>query len=203
MIDGGGDAFPPPSSAFMAAGIWQGTGAAPTFSTTGAPFYDTYETADGRHVAIGCLEPQFFAEFARLLPLDEKKLAARQYNVAASGKRCTNAIAARIKQKTRDEWTTIFEGTDACVAPVLSFTEAARTSAQPEPRETFVETNGLTKKDARPGPRASRAAGHSQGPPRGRLRAGIPGDIWNRPCPQRRAARGRRVGQGLRGYGAE
>ena len=67
-----------PTYALMAAGLWQDR-RGDNLLDGGAPFYDTYETADGRHVAIACLEPQFFAEFARLLPLDAG-FAARQYD---------------------------------------------------------------------------------------------------------------------------
>ncbi|TJW78335.1 MAG: CoA transferase, partial [Mesorhizobium sp.] len=59
-----------PVHALMAAGLWSDTRGA-NLLDSGAPFYDTYETADARHVAVGCLEPRFFAEFARLLPLDQ------------------------------------------------------------------------------------------------------------------------------------
>ena len=67
-----------PTYALMAAGLWQDR-RGDNLLDGGAPFYDTYETADGGHVAVACLEPQFFAEFARLLPLDAG-LAARQYD---------------------------------------------------------------------------------------------------------------------------
>lgn len=156
MIDGAA-MLSAPFFGFMAAGIWQDRRGS-NLLDTGAPFYDTYETADGRHVAVGCLEPQFFAEFARLLPLDEK-LAARQYDVAL-WEEMHYAIAARIGQKTRDEWVAIFEGTDACVAPVLSFTEAP-SHPHNRARETFVETDGFTR--PAPAPRFSRSSTQASG----------------------------------------
>jgi len=90
-----------PMHAFMAAGLWNdGRGA--NLLDSGAPFYDTYETADGRYVAIGCLEPRFFAEFASLLPLDER-FVRRQYD-RTLWPEMRAAVAARIRQKTRDDW---------------------------------------------------------------------------------------------------
>ena len=90
-----------PTYALMAAGLWQDR-RGDNLLDGGAPFYDTYETADGGHVAIACLEPQFFAEFARLLPLDAG-LAARQYD-RTSWNSMRAAIAAAVLQRPRDEW---------------------------------------------------------------------------------------------------
>ncbi|WP_281058961.1 MULTISPECIES: CoA transferase [unclassified Mesorhizobium] len=110
-----------PLHALMAAGLWSDKRGA-NLLDSGAPFYDTYETSDGRHIAIGCLEPQFFAEFARLLPLDER-FASGQYDKALWPP-MRAAIADRIRQKPRDDWDRLFAQTDACVAPVLSLQEA-------------------------------------------------------------------------------
>ena len=117
---------------------------------SGAPFYDTYETGDGEFVAIACLEPQFFAEFAALLPLD-KDLAQQQYN-RSKWPEIRTAIAGRIREKTRDEWSQLFENTDACVAPVLSLSEAP---AHPhnQARATFT---GEAHVRPSPAPRFSR-----------------------------------------------
>ena len=150
MVDGAA-MLAAPFFGFMASGFWQDRRGS-NLLDSGAPFYDTYETADGGHVAVGCLEPQFFAEFARLLPLDER-LAGRQYDVALWSE-MREAIAARLKEKTRDEWATLFQDTDACVAPVLSLREAP---AHPHNavRRTFVETTGFTR--PAPAPRFSRS----------------------------------------------
>ena len=90
-----------------------------------APFYRTYRCADGGHVAVGCLEPQFYAAFVRVLDLRDDPLFVRQYDPDAWGE-----MGARLEQllatRTRDEWTAAFAGTDACVAPVLTLGEAAR-----------------------------------------------------------------------------
>lgn len=101
----------------MATGFWcqeRGT----NLLDGGAPFYDTYETADGRHMAVACLEPQFFAEFARLLPL-ETELAAAQYD-QARWPDMRAAIARRFGAQDRAFWIERFENSDACVAPVLT-----------------------------------------------------------------------------------
>jgi alpha-methylacyl-CoA racemase len=156
MIDGAA-MLAAPFFGFMASGIWRDQRGS-NLLDTGAPFYDTYETADGKHVAVGCLEPQFFAEFARLLPLEER-LASRQYDVSL-WREMRGAIAVRMKEKTRDEWAAIFEGTDACVAPVLSFAEAPG-HAHNRARATFIDKDGL--KRPAPAPRFSRTPSAASG----------------------------------------
>lgn len=106
---------------YMAGGLWKDR-RGENLLDSGCPFYDTYETADGRHVAVACLEPQFFAEFARLLPIDPG-FAAKQYD-RSCWPDMREAIATRLKEQSRDDWATVFDGSDACVAPVLSFEEA-------------------------------------------------------------------------------
>ena len=120
MVDGA-SMLAAPIHAFMAAGLWSDRRGA-NLLDSGAPFYDTYETADGRHVAVGCLEPRFFAEFARLLPLDEHFVRGQYDKTLWPPMRA--AIADRVRQKTRDDWDRLFAETDACVAPVLSLPEA-------------------------------------------------------------------------------
>ncbi|MHB2264047.1 CaiB/BaiF CoA transferase family protein [Aliihoeflea sp. PC F10.4] len=142
-----------PFHSFMATGFWKDRRGS-NLLDTGAPFYDTYETSDGGYVAVGCLEPQFFAEFARLLPLDES-FVERQYDVSCWPDMRTQ-ITARFLEKTRDEWAALFEGTDACVAPVLSLKEAT-THPHNRARDTFG-TNGDFTRPA-PAPRFSRTPG--------------------------------------------
>ena len=89
----------------------------------GAPFYDTYETADGRHISLAPLEPKFFATLAKALDLDPT-FAPRQYDRRLWPEMRT-AITDKVKQRTRDAWCAALEGSDACFAPVLSFDEAA------------------------------------------------------------------------------
>ncbi|RWE03570.1 CaiB/BaiF CoA-transferase family protein [Mesorhizobium sp.] len=140
-----------PIHAFMAADLWSDR-RGENLLDSGAPFYDTYETADGGHVAIGCLEPQFFAEFARLLPLDQRFVRS-QYD-RASWPEMRAVIAARIREKTRDEWIDVFGPTDACVAPVLSMTEA-RNHPHNRARQSFVSSGRLER--PAPSPRFSQA----------------------------------------------
>jgi alpha-methylacyl-CoA racemase len=86
----------------------------------GAPFYDTYQCADGGFVAVGALEPQFYAQLLAGLGLSFEA----DQNDRAAWPRHRAAIAARLRQRTRDEWAEAFAGTDACLAPVLSLAEA-------------------------------------------------------------------------------
>jgi alpha-methylacyl-CoA racemase len=138
-----------PLHALMAAGLWsekRGT----NLLDSGAPFYDTYETADGGHIAIGCLEPQFFAEFARLLPLAERFVSGQYDKALWPPMRA--AIADRVRQKSRDDWDLLFASTDACVAPVLSLHEAKQ-HPHNRARNAFV-TAGAFERPA-PAPRFS------------------------------------------------
>jgi alpha-methylacyl-CoA racemase len=149
MLDGA-SMLAAPFFAFMTAGFWADR-RGENLLDSGAPFYDTYEAADGRHVAVACLEPQFFAEFARLLPLDERFVPA-QYD-RALWPRMRQSIAARLKEKSRDEWAALFEPTDACVAPVLSLTEAPR-HPHNVARQAHLAVEGFTR--PAPAPRFSR-----------------------------------------------
>src|SRR5262249_10018229 len=118
----------------------------------GAPFYATYETADGKHVSLAPLEPKFFAEFARLTGLDAK-FVNRQYD-RRLWPEMASAIAARFRERTRDEWCALLEGSDACFAPVLSFAEAAE-HAHAKARGAFVEVDGVVQ--PAPAPRFGRS----------------------------------------------
>ena len=152
MVDGA-SMLAAPFFAFLAAGIWRDERGA-NLLDSGAPFYDTYACADGRHIAVACLEPQFFSEFCRLLPLDGR-FAGAQYDTALWSD-MRDAIAARVKERARDEWAALFEQTDACVAPVLSLAEAP---AHPHNRArgAHVAAGGLTR--PAPAPRFSRTEG--------------------------------------------
>ena len=135
----------------MAAGRWNDGARGANLLDGGAPFYDTYTAADGRHVALGALEPKFFAEFAQRIGLDAR-FVKRQYDVALWPE-MRSAIAAIIATRTRDAWAALLEGTDACVAPVLSITEAPQHGHARE-RQGFVEVGGVVQ--AAPAPRFSR-----------------------------------------------
>lgn len=104
----------------LAAGAWRdrrGT----NLLDGGCPFYGTYETADGQYMAVGALEQQFYEEFMALLGLGQQ---ASAHGDTARWEELREAVAARFKTRTRDEWTAVFEDSDACVAPVLSLREA-------------------------------------------------------------------------------
>ncbi|RAG81496.1 CoA transferase, partial [Streptacidiphilus pinicola] len=106
---------------FMAGGRWHDQRGV-NIIDGGAPFYAVYETADGRHMAVGALEPQFFAEFVKLLDLPPDAPGQRDLG---RWDELRTLIAARFATRTQAEWTEVFEGTDACVAPVLTLHEAA------------------------------------------------------------------------------
>ncbi|SDJ49888.1 CaiB/BaiF CoA transferase family protein [Streptomyces indicus] len=136
----------------MAAGGWQDRRGA-NLLDGGCPFYGTYETADGGHMAVGALEQQFYEEFVQLLGIAEKAPARK--DLARWGE-LREAIAAQFKTRTRDEWTAVFQDSDACVAPVLSLREAPEHPHLKE-RGTFVEHAGLTQ--PAPAPRFSATPG--------------------------------------------
>ncbi len=111
----------------------------------GAPFYDSYEAADGRFVTLAPLEPKFFAQLAQALEL-EPRFVARQYD-RRLWPEMRQGIAAAVKRRTRDEWCRLLEGSDACFAPVLDFEEAAL-HPHALARGAFVEVGGVVQ----PGP---------------------------------------------------
>lgn len=157
MIDGA-SMLAAPFFAFRAAGIWNER-RGENLLDSGAPFYDTYETADAKHVAVACLEPQFFAEFARLLPLEQRFVAAQFDRSAWPAMR--QAIAERLLTRSRRQWTELFDATDACVAPVLSFAEAPG-DAHNAARGTHAQAGVLTRPS--PAPRFSRTPSVVSGP---------------------------------------
>ncbi|MER6528698.1 CaiB/BaiF CoA-transferase family protein [Streptomyces sp. NPDC001508] len=132
----------------LAAGGWQDRRAA-NLLDGGCPYYGTYETADGGYMAVGALEQRFYEEFLRLLGLAE--LIPARTDPARWGE-LREGIAARFKSRTRDAWTAVFEGSDACVAPVLSLREAPR-HPHLAARDTFTEHAGITQ--PAPAPRFS------------------------------------------------
>jgi alpha-methylacyl-CoA racemase len=112
---------------------------------TGAPFYDVYETADGRHMAVGALEPQFYAAFTGILFAPEEvpgDLPAQHDRPRWPELRARFAV--RFAERSQEEWSTVFSGTDACVAPVRTMTEAP---ADPHlaARGTYVTVDGVVQ----------------------------------------------------------
>lgn len=142
----------------MAAGGWQDRRGS-NLLDGGCPFYGTYETADGGHMAVGALEPAFYAEFTDLLGVADEAPARGDID---SWDQLRAVIAARFKERTREEWTAVFAGSDACVAPVLSLREAPR-HPQLAARGTFVDEAGITQ--PAPAPRFSATPGRVRGGP--------------------------------------
>ena len=126
----------------------------------GAPFYDTYETADGRWVSLGPLEPKFFAEFAQRVGLDER-FVKRQYD-RREWPAMREAITTLMKSRTRDAWCQVLEGTDACFAPVLDFAEAPQ-HRHAQARQAFVTVDGVPQ--PAPAPRFSHTPSPTPRPP--------------------------------------
>ena len=126
----------------------------------GAPFYRTYETSDGGYMAVGAIEPQFFAQLLAGLGFKADdvpgQFEAGRYDEMRA------AFVERFATRTRDEWTAIFAGTDACVTPVLNWAEAA-SSEHLLARRTLVDIDGV--KQAAPAPRFSRTPASLPGTP--------------------------------------
>jgi len=157
MVDGAGSLM----SIFYglhAAGRWSDARGA-NLLDGGAPFYDTYETADGQYVSIGALEPKFFAEMARRIGLDEG-FVRRQHD-RDGWPEMRREMARLIAAKTRDEWSALLEGSDACFAPVLSLAEAPG-HAHARARGGFVDVGGVVQ--PAPAPRFDRSGADAPRP---------------------------------------
>jgi alpha-methylacyl-CoA racemase len=144
----------------LGAGAWQDRRAANLLDGA-APFYGTYACADGRHVAVGAIEPQFHAQLLAGLGIDPDAHGG-QLDVARWPEQRAR-LAAAFATRTRDEWAGAFAGTDACVTPVLGLTEAP---AHPHlaARGTFADRGGHP--EPAPAPRFSRTPGAVRGGPR-------------------------------------
>jgi alpha-methylacyl-CoA racemase len=126
----------------------------------GAPFYRTYRTADGKYISVGALEPEFFAELVRRAGLPEKQIEIQNDRDQWPGMHTRYAEVFR--RRTRDEWTALFERSDACAGPVLSFTEAAE-HPHNAARGTFFRQDGVLQ--AAPAPRFGRTPAAKPRPP--------------------------------------
>ncbi|MFP6627842.1 MAG: CaiB/BaiF CoA-transferase family protein [Myxococcota bacterium] len=120
---------------------------------SGAHFYEVYETQDGKHVSIGSIEPQFYAELIEKTGLAAEDLPAQMDQSQWS--KLKERLAAIFKSKSRDEWCEIMEGSDVCFAPVLSMGEAPEHPHNLH-RKTFLDDGGVVQ--AAPAPRFSRTA---------------------------------------------
>ncbi|MFE5501306.1 CaiB/BaiF CoA transferase family protein [Amycolatopsis japonica] len=133
-------------------GLWEG-GRGENLLDGAAPFYDTYECADGGYVAVGCVENQFYQQLLAGLGIDEEaeglsfQLDPTGWDLARS------VLTAKFKERTRDEWAELFAESDACVTPVLSPWEAGE-HPHNAARAAFVEVDGLTQ--PAPAPRFGR-----------------------------------------------
>lgn len=142
-----------------AAGAWTGPRGA-NLLDGGAPFYANYECADGRFLAVGAIEPAFYRQFLTLLGLGDVEPAA-QMSVAAWPS-LKERIAATLRKRTRDQWCSVFDGTDACVAPIVDWDEAPAHPQNSE-RDAFVDVAGVLQ--PAPAPRFSRTPGQVSAPP--------------------------------------
>lgn len=142
-----------------AGGIWveeRGT----NLLDTGSHFYDTYETADGKYISLGSIEPQFYALLLKLGEIDDPEF---QHQLDRDKwPALKEKITTIIKTKTRDQWCDIMLGSDVCFAPVLSMEEAMNDPHNVQ-RKAFVEVEGV--KQPAPSPRFSRTVPEIQGPP--------------------------------------
>lgn len=125
---------------------------------TGVPFYDVYETSDGKHMSVGGLEPQFYNEMTKILGLTD---LPDRYDVA-SWPELRKILAGIFAGKTQAEWVEIFDGSDACVAPIIPLSEAPK-HPHNVARGTYVEHEGLVQ--PAPAPRFSRTPATLTTPP--------------------------------------
>lgn len=141
-----------------AAGIWTNR-RGENLLDTGAHFYDVYETADGKYVSVGSIEPKFYSALLRLLGLKEEVVHQMDRKSWPEMRKYFQDV---FRTKTRDELCLILEGTDACVTPVLSMEEAPN-HPHNKVRGTFVDIDGVIQPG--PAPRFSRTKPEIQGPP--------------------------------------
>lgn len=146
---------------FLAQGAWKDQRGV-NLLDTGAHFYNTYETSDGKWISIGAIEPQFYALLRRKLGIEgDPDFDAQMDPAQWDGLR--HKLARIFKSRTRDEWCALLDGTDVCFGPVLSFAEAAQNAHNCE-RRTFVDVAGVTQ--PAPAPRFSLSAERAPQAPR-------------------------------------
>ena len=113
----------------------------------GSPFYAVYETADGRHMAVGALEARFFTELLRLLKIDPDEFHPADQHNRDRWPFLRAKLSEVFGTRSQAEWTEVFAGTDACVAPVVSLREAA---AHPQvmARGSIIDSDGVLQPGA-------------------------------------------------------
>jgi alpha-methylacyl-CoA racemase len=126
---------------FQQIGAWNAEEREANLLDGAAHFYDTYECADGKYVAIGAIEPQFYAELLARAEISDPQFQAQ--HDAAQWPELKQKLGAVLKTKTRDEWDAVMAGSDACFAPVLTMVEATSYGANTE-RSVYTEVEGLT-----------------------------------------------------------
>ena len=126
---------------------------------SGRPWYEVYPTSDGKHVAIGSIEPRFYKALVSKLGLHADAMPQHDPN---AWDRMREVLTRTFRTKTRDEWCSFFDGTDVCFSPVLSPSEAV-THPHNVARLTFTEVSGVVQ--PAPAPRSSRTPGRIQSPP--------------------------------------
>jgi alpha-methylacyl-CoA racemase len=143
---------------FLSMGAWneqRGT----NVLDSGSHFYDVYECADGEHISLGSIEPQFYAEMCERLGIPVEEMPQLDKSRWPELKQ---RVATVVRTRTRAEWCEILDGTDVCFAPVLSFSEATR-HRHNVARGTFTEVGGVVQ--PAPAPRFSRTPGRIARPP--------------------------------------
>ena len=136
---------------FQQLGAWNAEERESNLLDGAAHFYDTYECADGKYVAIGAIEPQFYAELLARAEVTDPEFQAQ--HEAAQWPELKQKLGEVLKTKTRDEWDALMAGSDACFAPVLTMVEATAYSANTD-RSVYTDVEGLTHPT--PAPRFSR-----------------------------------------------
>lgn len=133
----------------------------------GCPYYDTYETKDGKYMAVGALEPQFYAALLKGLEISESSIGGNRMD-KGTWKKQAEMFTAKFKSKNRSEWEKIFDGTDACCTPVLTQRELESGGFDQRPIVTLKSTPSLATQESEP---EGRAPATGQG-------IGIEGNGW-------------------------
>jgi alpha-methylacyl-CoA racemase len=142
-----------------ASGIWMDVRGV-NFLDGGSHFYDAYQTADGKYISVGSIEPQFYKLLLQHTGIDDPDFQDQMDQDKWPGFK--EKLSGVFKTKTRDEWCDIMEGTDVCFAPILSLDEAPE-HPQNQARKTFIEVDGV--RQPAPAPRFSRTAPEIKHPP--------------------------------------